>query len=406
MLRFIGLRAWMIAFCLPCAAMGQSVPSPTKMVRVKGVADIVEGQVAAARLAAIRSAQKLAIEQTAGVSIEAAMEDKAVAVTRGGVSKFRQSIKQRILTRADGFLRGFRVVGERRVGDQYEVSLSVEVDDERLKLELRSLAQLLSLANMPKFMFVVEERVQGQDGEQVVVVRSMLESLLESSLLEKGFGLISSEHVQALQDQEAQSFEEMFDDDRKAVAFARRLGADFVALAQGKTRFLSYDDLGAKEFHGYSEVELKVLDATNGTLVASVKESGNTPANAFSMEQMCDRGMKKLAPRIIGQLISRTVDHFARQEKRGVRYSIRLRRVKSFRKQGRAFLNLLTKLKHVTNVKRLSFRGGRLEAELFYPLVRSTNDLERSILNASRKSRVLKTLELEQSQGKQMVFGL
>ena len=89
-----------------------------------------------------------------------------------------------------------------------------------------------------------------------------------------------------------------------------------------------------------------------------------------------------------------------------MRYTVRLTNVKSFRKEGRKFIKLLEGIDGATNVKRLSFGGGRLEVELYYPSDRQPSDLEGAIFDASEGERAFKKLDIKLTQGRQLNFTL
>lgn len=99
----------------------------SKKVTTEGMAAITGSDVASAREAAIKNAQKIAIEQVVGAYVESefSADERASANDKG--SSFRLEVRDRIVTKSDGFIEKQRVLAERRDGDVYRVSLEVEV---------------------------------------------------------------------------------------------------------------------------------------------------------------------------------------------------------------------------------------------------------------------------------------
>jgi len=100
------------------------------------------------------------------------------------------------------------------------------------------------------------------------------------------------------------------------------------------------------------------------------------------------------------------LESWEREAERGARYVVKLAEVKSDREQGAAFVDLLSSLPEVKDVKKLSFAAGRLEVELFYPPGKDLAALEAAILEAAAKTPALGSLDVTHARGRELALRL
>jgi hypothetical protein len=380
--------------------------APRKKVTVEGWAKIEAENLTGAREAAIKDAQKRAIEMTAGIQIKAMMSDSSYATVKNEQAKFEQEVVSKIYSQTEGFVHGYKILKEGREAGDFKVTLEAEVNDIELTRQLSILAKLMAGARFPKMMFIVTEEYTGQDGKVVVVQEPTLQAVLEDALLAKGFDLVAQEQIKKLRAEEAQVFQEILTDDNKAAKFAMEYGAEYLITAVGRIKHTGYDQMGQKEHHGYAELSLKAINASSAAVVASNKEGGNSPANCFSEEELRVKAVRKVAPKIIDNLTARVLESWDRETQNGIRYSVKLYNVKSYRNEGQKFLQLLEKVPEVKQVKKLSYGGDRLEVEVFYPMVHDVSKLEAAIMTALEKDKAFRSLDVTYSRGRELNFKL
>ncbi len=399
----IGLMA-ALTMALPNIAEARSALGGTKKITIEGWADIEGNNIAAARDAATRDAQKKAIEMTAGVHIEAMMSDKAYSKIAEDKEVFNQEIISKIYSKTDGFIRNFKVIKEGRDGSVFKVTLQIEIDDTALNRELSIIGKQMAGARFPKLMFVVSETYTNKAGKSINVTESTLQSLLEDALLAKGFDLVAQDHIEKIRSQESDVFSDILTDDNKAAKFAMEYGAEYLVRAIAKVKYTSFNDLGQDEHHGFGELTLSAINASSAAIVASKKESGNSPANCFSEDELKIKAVSHLAPKLVDNLVTRILESWERETQNGIRYSVKLYNVKSYRKQGRKFLKLVEKIAEVVGVKKLSYGGNRLEIEVFYPMAYDVSHLEDAIMDAIDGTRMFRKLDVTFSRGRELNF--
>lgn len=377
-----------------------------KTVRVTGWADVTGDDVAAARDAAIRDAHKRAIEQVAGVHVKSVMKDEAVAALKDDVSTVEQRIQQQVLTRSEGFVVGQKIVSERREGKSFKVELELMVDDAELGRRIAVIGKKLAGVRFPKLMFVAKESYKGRDGKTIEVTEPTLAALLEDALIARGFDLVSKDAVDTLRRDELEVFEASLADDKKAAEVAMRYGAEYVITAVARVEHTSYDDLRQKEHHGFADLSLKAINASSAGIVASTKKSGNAPADCFSEAELRTKAVRHVTPPLLENLLGRLMESWETESKRGVRYTVKLYGVTSYRAQGLAFIDKLQKVPEVKDVKKLSFGGGRLELEVFYPSTKDVSALEAAVLEAIGADPAFSTLDVTYSRGRELNFKL
>src|SRR5437868_1017403 len=72
------------------------VPLKTKKILVDGVGQVSEGKVAPAREAAVKNAQRAAVEATAGVHIKSMFADESMSQLRANQERFEQSVTSKV----------------------------------------------------------------------------------------------------------------------------------------------------------------------------------------------------------------------------------------------------------------------------------------------------------------------
>jgi hypothetical protein len=233
-----------------------------------------------------------------------------------------------------------------------------------------------------------------------------LQALMEDELLASGFDLVAQEQIKKLRGEEAQVFSDILTDDNKAAKFAMDYGAEYIVNGVARVKYTSFNDLKTQEYHGFAELSLKAINASSAAVVASKKESGNSPATCYSEVELRIKAVKHVAPPLVENLVKRVLESWDRETKNGIRYSVKLYNVKSYRTEGLAFLKLLEGMPEVKQVKKLSFGGDRLEAEVFYPMKYDVAKLEDAIMTAVGADKSFAKLDVTYSRGRELNFKL
>jgi len=397
----------MTRFAFVALALGLiSIPARAvpKSIVVEGVADIRGDAVAAAHDAAIRNAQRAALEQTAGVYVQSLLTEDAFSTVRGDKEKFGQEVTTKFVSQSEGVLRPYHVVKEGREGSLYKVSLEIDLDDTLTK-DLAGLARSMARARYPKLMLVIKEEYTDKAGKVVEVEEPAFLAMLEDALLSHGFALVSRGQIEKIRKSERAAFADLLGEDESAAArVAMAYQADYLVNGVARVAYVSSNDLGQGELHGTVELTLRAVNTSTAIVVASFKPPPASSFPAYSEQELRIGAVQKAAPPVVQNLITRLADSWQSESRTGIRYTLRIVDMKSQKKQGNAFIQLLEKLPDVTKVKQVSSVGGRLEVEAYYPASRDVSVFTRAIMDAAAHNKTLSSLDLGFATGRDVNF--
>ncbi|MDI6687637.1 MAG: hypothetical protein QME06_05375 [Desulfobacterales bacterium] len=218
----------------------------------------VEGSSFASKEDAVRQAQRLAVEKAVGVFIHSKTEVENFAIK-----------KDSIMSRTQGYITRFTILGEEKAEGLYTVRLSATVSMDKIKDDLLAMKILLDSMERPRLMILIEEEYIGMDH----VGMSLAETEISSLLAAKGFDLVDRAQIEKIKS---------LDQSRQAlagnIAAAKRLGLDFgsqyviVGKAVVEDVGEAYPGSGLKSLQ--ASLQLKVIQTQTGLLLGSIVKNG------------------------------------------------------------------------------------------------------------------------------------
>jgi hypothetical protein len=157
-----------------------------EFVITEGVAAIVNKAVAPARDKAIDDALRKAVEQAVGT-----------LVTSDTLTEQYKVISDKILAQTTGYVQRYKVLSEKAEGDLYRVKIQAEVGRANLMNDLRALGLLHALAEKPKVMVIMEEKVAGVFGTTAWEDVGQAESTIMQRLIAAGFTVVDPQTVKS-----------------------------------------------------------------------------------------------------------------------------------------------------------------------------------------------------------------
>jgi hypothetical protein len=130
--------------------------------------------------AAVRNAQRSAIEQGASVFIHSQTE----------VENF-QLIKDKMFSHTEGYLAGYEILEKKREDEFYRVKIEATVALNKVKNDLIALKIILESLERPKLMVLVEESYKRSGFEGMHLAETEMVSLLEA----KGFEIVDKDQL-------------------------------------------------------------------------------------------------------------------------------------------------------------------------------------------------------------------
>jgi len=166
------LQIVVVGLCLVLA--GGDLFAQTR-IEAQGAATIHNNMVDVARDKAIDNAQREAVEKAVGVMVSSFTE----------VENYQVKMDQ-ILSESHGFISTYKVLDERREGNQYRVTIEADVSVNRLKDKLEAVNLILSRKSRPRLMVLIG---QGEKRDAVA------ESAMIKHFLSRGFKLVETKGV-------------------------------------------------------------------------------------------------------------------------------------------------------------------------------------------------------------------
>jgi len=214
--RFLGLSLAVILSAGMAAADQQ-----TGVVEVEGYATIVADRKDLAREAALQNAFRRAVEQVVGV----ALESKTVV-------KDSELLNDKIFSKSKGFIKTYRILGEKVDGDAFRILVFASVSRHKLEQGLDNAGLLIKKMGKPRIAVVVME----QNGFGNAIPGGVVENGLVSSLGKRGYALVDRQAMLAVQHE---AVNKQGDQTDAVVRAAAAGGAEIVIVGRATARSTS-----------------------------------------------------------------------------------------------------------------------------------------------------------------------
>lgn len=381
-------------------------------VEGKGEAQVTQAGVVAAKQAATAAALRRCVEQVVGITIQSEFSSSQRETVKNNQSAFDANVQEKLLQRSEGFVEKYELVGERRQGEVLEVTVRARVFESKLRAEVKKLGDLLQAAGNPKLMLVIQEVVLTVDGRREPSSDSLLGANIEKELLARGFELRGQAKAREWATGGATQLGTLVDDAAKLAEVARAEGADIVISGRVEItdKGVIEDAGGLDALKGQRRVEIStVLRGTNAATgeVLSAKP-WQMASVGTNVERAVHRALKgrgnNLVDQVFGGLLDDLKTSFQKTAREGQSFVVRLQGVRSFRKEGKGFMDLLGKVAGVAGVKQRSFASGTLEIDVACRC--SADELQTRIFSAAEGDGSLDGIDMLGVSGKQLSFKL
>lgn len=185
-------------------------------IEVEGYASIVAGRKDQAREAALRDAFRRAVEQVVGVAVESKT-----------VVKDAELLNDRIFSRSQGFIKTYRILGERVEGDAYRMTVFASVSRQKLEQGLDDAGLLIRKLGKPRVAVVILEK----NPEGVPTPGGIVETYLLDTLKKRGYALVDRQVMLAVEHAAASG---AYDQTDAVVRAAAAGGADVVIMGRAE----------------------------------------------------------------------------------------------------------------------------------------------------------------------------
>lgn len=252
-------------------------------IRAVGMATIHNNIVDIARDKAIDNALRSVVERVVGVMVTGSTE----------VENFQLKM-DRILSESRGFVENYRLLSEKREGDNYEVQIEAEVGAGKLQDRLKAVELLVNRKAKPRLMVVFHETAQKD---------ATAESAMGKFFLAKGFKLVDSSIVKKSRGEFNAAVAAT--NERALSSLARSYGAEIVIAGSVETTSNSFTVSGIEMFTNKVNVSVKVINGDTGDVITTGNESKSLPGSKGDVSRIIEETAGKLAARLLEDTLER-----------------------------------------------------------------------------------------------------
>ncbi len=271
-----------VLLCLTWVTLTWAAQENNK-VRAVGMATIHNNIVDIARDKAIDNALRNVVEKVVGVMVTGSTE----------VENFQLKM-DRILSESKGFVENYRILSEKREGDNYEVNVEAEVGAGKLQDRLQAMQLLISRKSRPRLMVVFNEAGQKD---------AIAEAAMSKFFLAKGFKLVDSSIVKKSRGEINVAVSAT---NEKALSnLARTYGAEVVIFGSVEAVSNSFTVSGIEMFTNKVNVSVKVINGDTGDVITTGSESKSVPGGKGDISRLAEEAAGKLAGKILEDTLER-----------------------------------------------------------------------------------------------------
>jgi hypothetical protein len=286
---FLGLVFLSVLF------LSSTLQAQPEFVITEGLAAIIGGNIPAARDKAIDDALRKAVEQAVGT-----------LVSSDTLSEQYKIIHDKILAQTTGYVQRYKILSEKPEGELYRVKLQAEVGRANLTNDLRALGLLHVLAEKPKIMVIMEEKVMGVFGTTAFEDVGQAESTLIQRLLAAGFNVVDPQTVKSNISRD-QALRILEGDNNAAAAAGLQYGAQIVISGKAFSKNAGGRIAGTQLQSLQATLQARAIRTDSAKIISSRSEQGRqahideVQGGALAIKQAMERMTDPLVNDILAQ---------------------------------------------------------------------------------------------------------
>jgi hypothetical protein len=240
----------LLLLLLPVLSIGAEKEGDIRSVRALGSADIYKGDIEGAKKEAILDAKRNAVEQVGTQVISSSVVENFILV------------RDKIITKADGYVHSFDILEEKQKGNIYVVRIGADVSKSAL---IDDATLIYNDMKKPRLMVIIPE-LRGKE----VTPSSFAENVVNEFFVSKEFNIIDQATVR----------ENIKKDEMRKIAEGDKLAAAKIGLRAGaEVVVVGYASLGEAKsvrnvlFSSKAAVSIKAIKTDNASLYAVSNKS-------------------------------------------------------------------------------------------------------------------------------------
>lgn len=303
---------------------------------------------------ALREAFRNAVEQAIGVQV------KSETLVRDS-----ELIRDKILTRSDGFVKKWRTIREWTESSIYSIEIAAQVHQGELNKNLFlngiDVQNVYDWIGRPRVLVAIAEEI---DDKEVSI--SQAQSEIETIFRDKGISVVHSPQLKSIKSRDVIL---AFDKPDKALALGNRHGAEIVIVGKAISNAGRELEIGGfKQFFYSTVLEVKAYRTSNAELLMSAyyteKPGGESDTSALSKRDASIRSIRALVQANSKDAVFRVVKNWFNGMSKGINIQFIVNGVKG--SELSAIEKVISSLPDVVSVHRRSFIRGTGELEIEY----------------------------------------
>jgi len=240
------------------------------------------------REAAIRDAQRQAIESVVGVYL-----------TSETIVENFTLLKEEIYTKTKGYVSSQQILNERADIYGYSVTMEITVSTEKIEKDLAAIGLLLQQKGNPRVIVIINEYAPIRSPYPIA------ETAIADYLLDKEFKIVDPERIKVVRS--TNRVKALLEGDyTKAAVLGTELGADVLIVGTARSR-RDYKKIAGDLYRAKADVKVRAILRDTGELIATANKRingiGETIDEAY--EKSLENAGKKVAQSLMKKILKR-----------------------------------------------------------------------------------------------------
>ncbi len=249
-------------------------------IRAKGMSTISKNFIDIARSKALSEAQRNAVEKAVGVMITSATN----------VENYQVKM-DRILSESQGFISSYKIISEKRTGDNYEVEIEAEISAGKLRDQMTAINLIMVRKSKPRVMLIFT----GTTSRDAVA-----EAAMSKYFIAQGFRLVDAQTIKKNKD-----YERLQDAaEQKALSgIAHRYGAEIIIVNTVEAVSNPFKINDVEMNHNKVVISGKIINGDTGGIITTDAEQKAAPGMKGDFKALTDEVARKLARTLVDNVL-------------------------------------------------------------------------------------------------------
>jgi hypothetical protein len=196
----------------------------------------------------------------------------------------------RILSESRGFIDNYKIISEKRSGDNYEVEIEAYVSIGKLRDKMTAVNLIMARKSKPRVMLIFKDR----STKDAVAEAAMIKYLIAS-----GFKLVDAETMKKNKD-----YERLQEAEKKTLSgLAHRYGAEVIIVGSVEAVSNSFTINNIEMNNNKVVISGKVINGDTGEIITTATETKSAPGMKNDFKALTEEMTTKLAKNLVDDVL-------------------------------------------------------------------------------------------------------